>query len=132
MTEPPPRVNFSATANQVCFHSAFIWELCKIFVWILFKVWDYCLEKIYLLKVINRNTREMCEICSKLTMKAQQDDVIVSLLSTLNIFISFSSVSIIFFEQVDICWVIRTFLKLDFEQETFNIRLPICKLLAQC
>ena len=132
MTEPPPRVNFSATANQVCFHWAFIWELCKIFVWILFKVWDYCLEKIYLLKVINRNTREMCEICSKLTMKAQQDDVIVSLLSTLNIFISFSSVSIIFFEQVDVCWVIRTFLKLDFEQETFNIRLPICKLLAQC
>ena len=98
MTEPPPRVNFSATANQVCFHWAFIWELCKIFVWILFKVWEYCPERIYLLKVINRNTREMCEICSKLTMKAQQDDVIVSLLSTLiiYIFINLSSYIYIF------------------------------------
>ena len=42
---------------------------------------------IYLLKVNTRNTRTMCEICSKLTIKNQSDVnkvVLVSLLLTLN------------------------------------------------
>ena len=42
----------------------------------------------YLFKVINRNTRKRCEICSKLTIK-HQHDVVVFLLLTLNIFYTF-------------------------------------------
>ena len=41
---------------------------------------------IYLLKVNNRNIRTRCEICSKLTIKATVNVVLVSLLLTLNIF----------------------------------------------
>ena len=47
---------------------------------------------IYQLKVINRNIRKRCEICSKLTIKIQSDvnDVVfVSLLLTFNIFHAF-------------------------------------------
>ena len=52
---------------------------------------------IYLLKVINRNARKKCEIYSKLTIKYQgnvTDVILVFLLLTLNIFHTFSSVSI--------------------------------------
>ena len=42
---------------------------------------------IYLFKVINRNTKKKCEICSKLTMKTS------------------SSISIIDFEQVNVSWI---------------------------
>ena len=43
---------------------------------------------IYLLKVMNRNTRTKCEICSKLKYRHQNDVdvVLVSCLFTLNIF----------------------------------------------
>ena len=42
---------------------------------------------VYLLKVINRNGRTRCEICSKLTIKFQNDATsVVTLLLTLNIF----------------------------------------------
>ena len=47
---------------------------------------------IYLFKVNNRNTREKCEICSKLTKKHQTDvidAVLVFFLLTLNIFHAF-------------------------------------------
>ena len=43
----------------------------------------------YMLKVTNRNTKTRCEICSKLTIKIQNDVIgvfLVSLLLTLNIF----------------------------------------------
>ena len=43
----------------------------------------------YMFKVNNRNTRARCEICSKLTM---------------NIFHTFSSVSIVNFEHVNVGW----------------------------
>ena len=46
---------------------------------------------IYLFEVNNRNTRKRCEICSKLTI-------------TLNIFDTFSSISILDFEQVSDSW----------------------------
>ena len=48
------------------------------------------LANIYLFKVNNRNTRKRCEICSKLTIKTY--------------FPSFSSVSIVDFEQVNVGW----------------------------
>ena len=44
---------------------------------------------IYLLKVYNRNFRIWFEISSKLTIKAAIDVVLVSLLLTLNIFLTF-------------------------------------------
>ena len=44
----------------------------------------YIPANIYLLKVNNRNTRKRCEICSKFT--------------------PFSGVSIVDFEQVNVCW----------------------------
>ena len=44
---------------------------------------------IYLLKVNNRNFRIWFEISSKLTIKAAIDVVLVSLLLTLNIFLTF-------------------------------------------
>ena len=47
---------------------------------------------IYLLKLKSRNTRKGCEICSKLTMKHQNEDSHAP----------FSIVSIIHFEQVNV------------------------------
>ena len=58
-------------------------------------------------KVNNRNIRARCEICSKLTIKHQNDatDVImVSLLLTLNIFTPCPNVSVINFEHVIAGW----------------------------
>ena len=55
----------------------------------------------YKFKVNNRNTRTRCEMCSKLTIKKPERAngiVLVSLLLTLNIFHTFSSVSIVNFQ----------------------------------
>ena len=51
---------------------------------------------IYLFKINNRNSRTMCEICSKLTIKTP-DDVID--------FTNCSAVSTVEFEQVNAEWV---------------------------
>ena len=55
-----------------------------------------------MLKVNNRNTKTMCEICSKLTIQAPElrsiGVVLMSLLLTLNIFYTCSSVSNVNFE----------------------------------
>ena len=62
---------------------------------------------LYLFKVKNKNTRKRCEICLKLTIKHQNDVIDVNLaflLLTLNIFPTFSSVSIVDFEQVNVNW----------------------------
>ena len=65
---------------------------------------------ISLLKFYNKNTRKRCELCSNLTKKYQSDVngvVLVFLSLTLNIFlehITFSSVFIVEFEQVNVCW----------------------------
>ena len=65
----------------------------------------------YLLKVSNRNTRKMWGIYSKLTIKSSKrrhhhnDVVLLFLLLTLNMFYNLSSVSIVEFEQVNVCWV---------------------------
>ena len=59
---------------------------------------------IYLLKVNNRNTRTMCEICSKLTIKPPEnviDVVLVALLLTFNRFHIFFGFVIVDFEQVN-------------------------------
>ena len=48
-----------------------------------------------------------CEICSKLTIKHQNnviDVILMFLLLTMNIFHTFSSVSIVDFEQVNVSW----------------------------
>ena len=50
---------------------------------------------IYLFNVNKRNTRKKCEICSKLTIKTERRQY-ESLVS---------SVSIVDFEQVNVCWV---------------------------
>ena len=60
---------------------------------------------IYLFKVNNRNTRNRREICSKLTIKTPeqcQGRRSGVLLLILNIFLPFSSVSIVDFEQVNV------------------------------
>ena len=65
----------------------------------------------YLLKVNNRNIREIWGIYSKLTIKSSKrrhhhnDVVLLFLLLTLNMFYNLSSVSIVEFEQVNVCWV---------------------------
>ena len=49
-------------------------------------------ECILLFKVTNKNTRKRCEVCSKLTIntpKRPHDVVLVPLLLTLNIFLTF-------------------------------------------
>ena len=60
----------------------------------------------YLFKVNNRNIRKKCEICSKLTMASCDiiGVVLASLLLILNICPPFSSVSVIDFEYVFVCW----------------------------
>ena len=45
-----------------------------------------CPANIYLFKFNNRNGRNRCEICSKLTLKTPYDVVMIFLLITLNIF----------------------------------------------
>ena len=61
---------------------------------------------IYLLKVSNRNTRKRCEIWSKLTIKTPERRHSrrsgVSFVNFEHIFTSFSSVSIVDFEQVNV------------------------------
>ena len=59
-------------------------------------------------KVNNRNTRKRSEICSKLTMKNQNDVsyvVLVFLSLTMKYLTPFSSVFIVDFEQVNVSWV---------------------------
>ena len=63
---------------------------------------------IYVLKGNNRNTRKRSEICSKLTMKNQNDVsyvVLVFLSLTMKYLTPFSSVFIVDFEQVNVSWV---------------------------
>ena len=82
---------------------------------------------IYLFNINKRNTRERCEICSKLTTKT-----LVFLLLTLNIFYTFSSVSVVNFEEVhkDVignilcslfqrCWYAQYFSTLEHWQSRF-------------
>ena len=78
---------------------------------------------IYLLKLYNRNTRKKCEICSKLTIKTpKRSQWRCSGLLTVNfehISHLFFSVSIVDFEQVNVCWV-RVLMK--FVQIIINTR----------
>ena len=55
----------------------------------------------YLFKFSNRNTRKMCGICSKLTIKTPERYLVFVLLA-LNIFHTFSKVSIADFKQVSV------------------------------
>ena len=69
---------------------------------------NYCPASKYMLSFNNRNTRNRFEICSKLTIKHQNDVndiVLVFLLLTLNTFRFFLSVSIVDFEQVNVSWL---------------------------
>ena len=69
---------------------------------------NYCPASKYMLRFSNRNTRNRFEICSKLTIKHQNDVndiVLVFLLLTLNTFRFFLSVSIVDFEQVNVSWL---------------------------
>ena len=61
----------------------------------------------YLFKVEKRNTRKRCEICSKLTITYITiiiDVILVFLMLTLNIFQTFSGVSIVDFERLNVSW----------------------------
>ena len=63
---------------------------------------------IFLFIVNNRNTRKRCEICSKLTIKSPQrrSTVFINTFEHVSyLFTTFSSVSTVGFEQVDVCWV---------------------------
>ena len=61
---------------------------------------------IYLLKLNNINTRNTCEICSKLTIKTSQrrsnNVFIVNYEHISNLFLVFPTVD---FKQVNVCWV---------------------------
>ena len=78
-----------------------------------FQISTYNSANIYLFKVNNRNTRKRHEISSKLTIRKpeqRQWRLLIFLLLTLNIFTTFSSVSIIDFEQVNVSWIITNFI----------------------
>ena len=65
-------------------------------------------------KVNNRNTRTSCKMCSKFTIKTPErrnDVVLVSSLLTLTIFTTFSSVSFVDFEQINVHWIAEIRLK---------------------
>ena len=74
---------------------------------------SYYPVNIYLFKINNRNTRKRCEICSKLTIKPKRRQ-------TLNIFHTFSSVSIDDFEKANVSWVIG-FRKLFLREKRFHL-----------
>ena len=61
-------------------------------------------SNIYLFKIGNRNTRKRCEICSWYDVVDIVDLVLMFLILTLNIFHTFSSISIVDFEQVNVSW----------------------------
>ena len=63
----------------------------------------------YMFKVSNRNTRKRCEICSKLTIKYQNDANGVIFYNTY--FTHFSSISIVNFEQVYAGWIVTKTMK---------------------
>ena len=79
------------------------------------KVWVYLYarflrmfpENIYLFKVSNRNVRKIYEICSRLSIKTPElrQWRLVSLLLTLNIFLTFSFVCTVDCEQLNVCWI---------------------------
>ena len=56
-------------------------------------------ENIYLLKVTNKSTRKRCEMCSKLTLKTPER-------RQWTYFTPFCSGFIVYFEQVNVSWVI--------------------------
>ena len=58
-------------------------------------------DKSYLFKFSNRNTRKMCGICSKLTIKTPERCLVFVLLA-LNIFHTFSKFSVAVFKQVNV------------------------------
>ena len=71
----------------------------------------------YLFQVSSRNTRKRCEICSKLTMKHQNDvkpHKMVKLTQAVHRLVKhtkrirwlFSIVSVVDFEQVNVSWVV--------------------------
>ena len=69
---------------------------CRIFLLFLVKHYP---ANIFLFEVNNRNTRERCEVCSKLTIKTQER-------RQWTYFTPFSNVSIVELEQANISWVI--------------------------
>ena len=62
------------------------------------------LTNIYLYKVNNSNTRKWCEIYSELTIKTQERRSTVFIVNFKTYFTTFSSVSIVDFKQVNVCW----------------------------
>ena len=65
---------------------------------------------VYLFKVNNRNTRKKCEIFSKLTIKIERRHGRRSGIFIVNfeyMSIPFSSVSVVFFEQVNVSWDVQ-------------------------
>ena len=78
---------------------------------------------IYFFKVINRNTRAICEVCSKLTIKIPEqhqnevtDAVLMSLLMALKRFYKFFWCSIVDFEQINAGCSCCSVFAVDFEQ----------------
>ena len=67
---------------------------------------QYNLSSINLFKVYNKNTKTICEICLKLTIKTQavNDVVVVSLLLPVNRFHTISVVSIADFRKISTSW----------------------------
>ena len=85
---------------------------------------------IYLFKVNNRSTRKRSEICSKLTIKTldrRQASFDVFIVNLEHYFKSFSGVSIVYQEQVNVSWVRHLIIKVskDFSfPNTFFSDLP--------
>ena len=68
----------------------------------------------YLFKINNRYTRKICEICTKLIIRHQNEVTgvyLAFLWLALNIFTHFSSVSMVDFDHVFACWVHLNLLK---------------------
>ena len=87
--------------------------------WDILVHWPYP-ANIYLLKVNYKNTKEKCEICSKLSIEIperHQWRLSVFIVNLEHISHHFSSVSIVDFEQVNARWISTSSNDLDDEKE---------------
>ena len=93
---------------RICCHDLscfFLYKLKPRALPELFFLWLTEPANIYLFKVNNKNTGKECEICSKLTVKHQNEVIDVALsLTSFSWFFSFSSLSFVNFEQLIVSW----------------------------
>ena len=108
------KISWIKTCSQISRKGSY-WENLLLFWMTLNKASAYLANNIYSIKnspknnhlfiVNNSYARKRCVICSKLTLKTQEWRSTVFIVNFEDIFTPFSSVSIVDFKQVIVCWV---------------------------